>query len=171
MLGFITHDGRGATDRVLEQTARQLEARGVVLAGAVQENLGGDDTTPCDMILRVLGTDQRFTISQSLGSCAVGCRLDPDGFERTVGLVETTLREDTALLIINKFGKQEIEGRGFRRVIGEALMQGIPVLTSTGRNHRDAFLEFAGDMAEQIDPDPQAISDWLARQSDAMEAT
>lgn len=171
MLGFITHDGRGGADRLLNKIASQLEAKGQHLAGAVQENLGGGEVTRCDMVLRVLGTDQRFTISQRLGSGAVGCRLEPDAFERAVGLVETTLSDDTVLLIVNKYGKQEIEGRGFRMVIAEALSRGIPVLTSTGRSHRPAFLDFADSFAEEITPTPDAILDWLARQDNPAEAT
>lgn len=170
MLGFIIDDAIGATDRLLCQVADTLQARGMKLAGAVQENLGGDAVTRCDMVLRVLGTDAVFTISQSLGPCATGCRLDPGALERAVGLVQATLNDPADVLIVNKFGKQEIDGRGFRPVIAEALSRGIPVLTATGGGQRDAFVGFSGDMAQQIEATPEAILSWLHAQPSLVEA-
>jgi hypothetical protein len=109
----------------------------------VQVNEEFDPDRPCHMDLHVLTGVEVIRISQSLGSLAKGCRLDPAGLARAVGLVEHALEGGADLLIVNKFGRQEAEGRGFRPVIGQALASGIPVLTAVNTGYQAAFDEFA----------------------------
>jgi hypothetical protein len=62
-------------------------------------------------------------ISQDLGRASRGCRLDRRPWKKQVGLVSASMVQGADLLIINKFGKHEAEGRGFRMVVAEALIQ------------------------------------------------
>lgn len=165
-LGFVTTEERGATDRFLSALAERLLAHGVRLAGVVQTNTecGGD--RPCDMDLRVLPDGETIRISQSLGSRARGCRLNPEGLERAVGLVGRSLDDRPELLIINKFGKHEADGRGFRPLIGEAMLRGIPVLVGLNGLNRAHFLEFTEGAAEEIPPDAAAVGAWLKGDAD-----
>lgn len=160
MLGFITLEGRGASDRVLADLAHDLSARGVDLAGVIQINRETRPDRLCDMDLQVLGHDHTVRISQSLGPHARGCRLDPVGLETAVGLVEADLDRKPALLILNKFGKSELDGRGFRNVIGKALSVDVPVLTAVNKANLAGFLQFAEGMAEALDPAPHALLEW-----------
>ncbi|SMX44373.1 DUF2478 domain-containing protein [Actibacterium lipolyticum] len=160
MLGYVTTQGRGASDRLLFDAAVALRAEGLRVAGAVQENVERDPTRSCDMDLHVLTNDSVVRISQNLGRGSRGCRLDPEGLEQAVGLVGAALDGPIDLLIINKFGKQELEGRGFRPLIGQALAQGVPVLTSVGEGKRDGFAAYADGMAEQIEADLPAVLAW-----------
>ena len=126
MLGYIVAEGRGAGDLLLAEVAAALRSSGVPLAGAVQVNLDNDPSRKCDMDLHILSGQDVVRISQDLGALSQGCRLDPMGLENAVGLVAAALDKAPALLIVNKFGKQELDGRGFRPLIGEALARGIP---------------------------------------------
>lgn len=160
MLGFVSPEGRGAADRLLADAAGPLRDEGVRLAGAVQVNVERATQHRCDMELHVLSGHDVIRISQYLGRAARGCRLDPDGLERAAGLVEAALERPTDLMIVNKFGKQEAEGRGFRPLIGMALAAGIPVLTAVNAANRGAFLEFSGGVAEEIPAERDAILTW-----------
>lgn len=117
------------------------------------------------MDLHVIGPGRIVRISQNLGTLAKGCRLDPAGLEQAVGLVEATLDAGVRprLLIVNKFGKQEIDGRGFRPVIGRALAEGIAVLTAVNGASLAGFRAFAGGMEEEVPLDVTAILDWCRR--------
>jgi len=116
------------------------------------------------MDLRVLGQDgQVISISQSLGALARGCRLDPQGLAQAAGLVERALDSGPRLLIVNKFGKSEAEGGGFRPAIGTALANGIPVLCAVGAAQKPDFDAFSGDMAEPLDDNLAAVLDWCGR--------
>lgn len=165
MLGYVIAEERGTADRCLAEVAHRLHAEGVAVAGAVQVNSDRGAVQACDMDLHVIGPARIIRISQSLGALARGCRLDPGGLEQAVGLVEATLDagDRPRLLIINKFGKQEIDGRGFRPVIGRALAGGVAVLTAVNGAYLPGFRAFAGGMEEEVALDTGAILDWCRR--------
>ena len=161
MLGYIVSSGTGSGDRLIAAVAETLAARGVALAGAVQLNVEHDPDRPCHMDLRVLGQGVRFRISEDRGRHARGCRLDPRGLALAVQQVETHLdRQPPALLIVNKFGKEEAQGSGFRAAIGTALAAGLPVLTSVSARNLPAFLAFADGLAAEVPADPDRAVAW-----------
>ncbi|RNF33431.1 DUF2478 domain-containing protein [Paracoccus methylarcula] len=153
----------GAADRLLEALVGKLSGEGLRLAGAVQVNRDRGPDCACDMDIQVIGEEDRpIRISQSLGSGSTGCRLDPGALETAAARVEARLT-GAELLILPKFGKQEAVGRGFCSVIGQAILDDLPVLLHVSREQRSAFAEFSGDLAEEVDPD--ALADWCRRQS------
>ncbi|MES0824664.1 DUF2478 domain-containing protein [Ruegeria sp. SCP11] len=164
-LAYVTTTDRGATDRLLSTVAEHLLAKGARLAGVVQTNTECADSSKCDMDVRVLPDGETIRISQSLGEHARGCRLDPAALEQAVGLVTSSLKDSPELLIINKFGKHESDGRGFRPVIAEALAHDIPVLVGVNGLNNDKFQTFTDGAAEQIEPDLEAIIAWFERVS------
>jgi len=160
MLGYIKAAERGQADRLLAEVAATLRRDGVALAGVVQVNEEFDPARACHMDLHVLNGNAVIRISQNLGALSKGCRLDPASLEQAVGLVERALSAEPHLLIINKFGRQEGEGRGFRPLIGQALAEGIPVLTAASGDHLTHFENFAAGLAEPIEPDTDKILLW-----------
>lgn len=160
-IGYVMSPGRGDLDLVLKRFAGHLMAHGVDVVGVVQTNTDCGDETACDMDVEVLPEGPVLRISQDLGPGSRGCRLDPDALEQAVGLVAGRIGPETRLLIVNKFGKQEAEGRGFREVIGAALADGIPVLVGLNGLNKPAFEAYAGEMGEPVAPDLAALEDWF----------
>ena len=160
-LAYTMAPGRGDTDLVLERLAADLAARGLRCCGTVQINSERADAGPCDMDVRVLPDRAVLRISQDLGPQARSCRLDPAALETAVGLVAAGLSSGADLLIVNKFGKHESEGRGFRSVIAEAVAMDIPVLVGLNPLNRPAFESFAEGMAIQLPSDPAALMAWV----------
>jgi len=157
---FVTMSGRGALDLLLSGLAARGQADGWRLAGAVQENVERADTEKCDMDLRILPDGPVMRISQRLGSGAAGCTLDPSALETAVGEAGLRLTADSDLLIVNKFGRHESEGRGFRDVIAQALDLDVPVLVGLNPGYAAAFEDFGGGMAEQIAASAAALESW-----------
>lgn len=158
-IAFVSLPGKGATDACLAEAVALLTARGVPMAGTVQTNPERPGTHVCDMDVRVLPDGPVLRISQNLGAGARGCRLDGGALETAV--VEVARRLDgAALLVVNKFGKQESMGRGLVPVIAEMAARGVPVLVGVNALNRLAFLEFSGGLAEGLPADPQAIAAW-----------
>jgi nucleoside-triphosphatase THEP1 len=160
-LAYTMAPGRGDTDLVLEQLAADLTARGLRCCGTVQINSERADSGPCDMDVRVLPDGAVLRISQDLGPQARGCRLDPAALEAAVAMVAATLASGADLLIVNKFGKHEAEGRGFRNVIAEAVAMDIPVLVGLNALNRLAFESFAEGLAVQLPSDPATLTAWV----------
>ncbi|WP_368188394.1 DUF2478 domain-containing protein [Aestuariibius sp. HNIBRBA575] len=160
-LAYVIKNERGATDLILTEFAQNRLQNGYRVAGVVQTNSAKPDTHHCDMDVQVLPDGPSYRISQSLGKEARGCRLDTSALELSVAALEHSLTKTPELLVINKFGKHEADGRGFREVIAKCLADGIPVLVGVNQLNYEAFLDFSGDLAQQISPDIDALSDWL----------
>lgn len=161
-IGYVSSTERGLTDRLLAEVAGRLQARGLRLAGVVQTNIERANSHRCDMDVRVLPDGPVVRISQDLGPEARGCQLNPEALEQAVAEVEARLAADVVdVLMLNKFGKHEAEGRGFRTAIAEALARGVPVLTGVNARNTGAFEGFVEGMAEQLPTEMEAILDWV----------
>ena len=160
-LAYTMAPGRGDTDLILHRLATQLAARGLRCCGTVQINSERADSGHCDMDFQVLPNGPVLRISQDRGPSARGCRLDPAALEPAVGLVSTSLAGGADVLIVNKFGKHEAEGRGFRTVIAEALALGVPVVVGVNGLNLAGFEEFAGGLAIRVPPDCDALAVWV----------
>ena len=161
-LAFVKTVERGLSDRFLRDFAVRLQADGWRLAGVVQTNSDRPGSHHCDMDVRVLPDGPVIRISQVLGEASRGCRLDPAALEQAVALVEAGLELSPDLLIVNKFGKHEAEGRGFRPLIADALSRDIPVLLGVNGLNQDAFEAFSCGYAEEIEADADSLAAWFS---------
>lgn len=158
-LAYTMAQTKGSTDLLLLRLSETLAAQGFAACGTVQINTECA-SGPCDMDVRVLPDGPVLRISQELGQGAKGCRLDPEALETAVGLAEARLAEGADILIINKFGKHEAEGRGFRTVIAEALAADIPVIVGVNSLNLEAFQAFVGEAVTRLEPTDAALLEW-----------
>ena len=160
-IAYTMAPGRGDTDHLLSLLADTLASQGYTTCGTVQINTDRANG-PCDMDVQVLPDGPVLRISQDLGLGSKGCRLDPAALETAVGLAEARLDPNVDLLIINKFGKHEADGRGFRTIIATALELETPVIVGVNALNLAAFREFSGTEAVQLEPSKAQILEWLA---------
>jgi len=166
-LGYVSLHSRGLIDLLIADVVARLEAHGVALAGTVQTNIHRADRRRCDMDLRLLPEGPTVRISVDRGAEARGCRLDAGVLEQSVLWVTGAL-EDAEFLVVNKFGKQEAEGKGLSGAIADALERGLPVLVGVNGLNLPAFLDFTGEIATQLPPNVESVTEWcLAALTDA----
>ena len=122
---YVTNTGRGVIDACLAEAVARIEVAGVRLVGTVHTNTPRAGREVCDMNIRVLPDGPVFRISQDLGTGARGCRLASSALEAAVPEVAARL-DGAELLVVNKFGRQEAEGRGLVGVLAEAAARGCP---------------------------------------------
>lgn len=146
MIAIVYRPG-AQIDHVMGLVAKHLEHQGWRLAGFIQLNEPRPDGSRCDMTLRELRSGERLPISARRGRYARGCMLDVAELVRGVALVSKTLEQQPDLLIVNKFGKIEVGGGGFRAIIAEAIERGVPVLIAVPAANLDAWHAFAGGLA------------------------
>ncbi|MFN7009286.1 MAG: DUF2478 domain-containing protein [Allorhizobium sp.] len=158
-LAYVTLQGRGRTDALIAEVARLLATDGARLAGTVQSNHERPDRRKCDMDLAILPDGSIVRISEDRGDLARGCTLDSGALEQTVVAVQQRL-PGAEVLIVNKFGKREAEGKGLVPVIAEALEMGLPVLIGVNGLNLAAFLAFAGEDVLALPSDPALIAQW-----------
>ena len=162
-IAYTLGPGRGETNLVLGTLAEKLRQRGLRLCGTVQTDTERENEDVCDMDVSVLPDGPTIRISQTLGPESRGCRLDPEALETAVSMTEQELAKGADLLIVNKFGKHEADGRGFRTVIAAALEQDVPVLVGANTLNLAALNSFCDDQAEEVPADVDALLAWVLK--------
>lgn len=149
-------------DTVLAAAADQLTGRGFKVAGLVQEEERLRECCP-DTYVRNLASGSRTKISQDRGEGARGCRLDWDALSAAAGEVERTLAAGADILIINRFGQSESEGRGLRQTIELAIERRLPVLVAVRQGYAAAWQQFHGGLADDLRANAGDLLSWSAR--------
>lgn len=160
-IGYVTCEGKGQTDLLISQIYERLKAAGLHVAGTVQSNSERIDRALCDMDLQLLPDGPIVRISVDRGPEARGCRLDADALEQSVLWTSKAIKNnDVQMLIVNKFGKREVESKGLTPVIAQALERGLPVLVGVNALNMDAFLAFTDGLAVALPPDIDTTVEW-----------
>jgi len=159
-IAYVSLPGRGATDALIAAAVARLVPGGLRLAGTVQTDVPRPDRSLCDMELSVLPDGPVFRINQDRGEAARGCRLDGSALEEAVVVVAAAL-PGAEVLIVNKFGKLEAQGRGYVPLIADAMARDLPVLIGVNGLNLPELLAFCGGLATALPADPAAIADWV----------
>ncbi len=160
-IAYTMTQGRGELDLLLADFAETLRLRGVRTSGIVQINTEHDTSHRCDMDVKILPDGPKVRISQYLGKESKGCRLNPEALETAAAKVSQSMEDPFDIFILNKFGKQEADGRGFRDMIGTALEKGAAVLVGTNPMNEEKLVDFSGGIATSVAPTPEALMAWF----------
>lgn len=152
-----------SVDAILEAAARALIGEGVNVVGYLQRETIADGDCCDEIELEDITSGKRHLISQALGKGARGCRLDPVALAAVAGPLVSVIDENPDLLILNRFGKGESEGQGFRAAIEAAYASGIPVLVAVREAYVDAWQLFAGELGILLPPDHAHVLEWMER--------
>ncbi|NDW44589.1 DUF2478 domain-containing protein [Ruegeria sp. PrR005] len=160
-IASVSATGRGATDHLLKSVVARLKEEGCRVLGTLRLVEPSEAAGHCGCNLWLLPDGPLVRITQDLGAGSTSCRMDAGAMEDAVGQATARLATQGAdLVVLNKFGLSEAEGRGFRAMIAEALACGVPVLIGVSETHRGAFERFAGGLDESLPPEEGAILDW-----------
>lgn len=149
-----------ALDTLFCAAAEALRARGIALAGTIQRNTATAGNACANMMLQDLVSSVVFDISVPAELKTQSCSLDPAALEDAAGRVAATLGPGISLVIVNRFGKQEVLGCGLRSVIEQAVSDGIPVLTALCETHLEEWIAFAGDDWSRLDLSKDSVLTW-----------
>lgn len=156
---------RGDIDGFLAEITDALTKEGRVVRGALQtRGIASGECHCADMDLTTIGSNRTFRISQTLGNGSRGCRLHPGALADCSSFLSAELAQGADLLILNRFGRGESEGRGFRDLIAVALANRTPVLTAVRPTYLSQWQEFCGGQGKELRMDRAVIQAWLADQ-------
>lgn len=165
-IAAILYDGTQSrsVDSLIAEVATKLREKGLTLAGAIQSNPTVENRNRCDIVLEDLATRRVIKASQDRGVLASGCRLDSSALEESVGLAASSIGPATDLVIVNRFGKQEAEGRGFRALIEQAVLLDVPAVVGLNRAHVDSWREFVGEHLQLLPMQLDVVVQWCMTQ-------
>lgn len=147
-------------DELLETVVRAVQSRGYPVAGYLQrETPDGPGCCPATF-LEDVSSGEQLRITQALGAGSRGCRLDPQALADVSGRLLAAVDPATGLLVVNRFGKGESDGQGFRSVIESACGLGVPVLTAVRATYEPFWNEFTAGTGVFLTPDAEAVTRW-----------
>ncbi len=159
-LAAILYRPEDDVDALLAEFASARLRDGERIGGIVQRNLKDDAGRPNGMLVIDLLTGGEISICQTLGRGAAACKLDPAGLAEASLAVSRAIAGDVALIIVNKFSKQEAAGHGLRSELAEAIIAGGPVLTAVPEKCLDAWKDFTGDRGTALLCAPHVVEEW-----------
>ena len=156
---YPTEEFPGEIFSTLAKRCREL---GLSISGVLQWPVleGGDHR--CDVILEDLASGHRTELFENRGPGARGCRLDTAALADIAARIEGSLEYAPNLLILNKYGKVECEGGGFRDLVANAIDREIVVVIGVPQRNLELWREFAGDLSVEISGDGAALQEWIS---------
>jgi nucleoside-triphosphatase THEP1 len=143
-------------DAVLRSFASDLIARGHRVVGMVQSGHCADSSLSAIL----LHNGEKLLLSQDFDPAAQGCRLDLARLQNAGMRIADALAYGADLVIINRFGKRERNGKGLSSLIERALDADIPVVIAVGKDHFADWIKFAGGMSVKLGCERSALDAW-----------
>ncbi|HZZ62255.1 MAG TPA: DUF2478 domain-containing protein [Roseiarcus sp.] len=159
-LAAIVFDRDEAPDEALIAFVGGARARGVRVAGLVQERAADDLRDQHAVRVRDLTSGEVLPIMQDLGPDASGCAVDPAAVAVAARLLERALATNPDLIVVNRFGRLESEGGGMLAEIGRAFAEGVAMIVCVPARYREAWNAFAAGLDAQLPARREAIEAW-----------
>ena len=158
-LAALVYDDHQDPDAVLRDFAAELNAHGVRVVGMVQAGQCADSSLSAVLV----HSGEKLLLARDFDPCASGCRLDLARLQDAGARVANALEAGADLLIVNRFGKRERDGKGLAYLIERALEADIPVVIAVSGHHFADWIRFACGMSVKLHCDRAALEAWWNR--------
>ena len=160
-LAALVYDDNDDPDAVLRDFAGHLKAQGTRVVGMVQSGQCADSSLSAVLV----HSGETLLLAQppsqsTTDSGATGCKLDLSRLQAAGIRVADALSAGADLVIINRFGKRERDGKGLGFLIERALGADIPVVIAVSRASFADWIKFAGGMSVKLACDRHALDAW-----------
>jgi hypothetical protein len=157
-LAALVYEQGQDPDLVLSEFAADLNARGYRAVGLVQHGHHCADRS--GLSAKLVHSGKQLELLQDLGACATGCRLDVGQLLNAGTELANVIDQGADLLIINRFGRQEREGKGLLYLVERALSADIPVVIAVPCHRFGEWIRFADGMSVRLNCDRGSLNRW-----------
>jgi hypothetical protein len=157
-LAALVYEQDQDPDQILRDFAADLNRRGYRAVGLVQ--LGHHCVDAPKLSAMLVHTGEEMQLFQDLGTCAKGCRLDVGQLLDAGGQVASAIDQGADLVIVNRFGRQEREGKGLSYLVERALSADIPVVIAVPSHRFADWIKFADGMSVKLRCNREALDIW-----------
>ena len=157
-LAALIYDDSHDPDALLRGFAAGLNGSGRRVVGLVQ--LGHPLADPPQLSALLLHSGDTMRLFQDLGRGSTGCKLDVGQLLAAGTRVSQAIDDGADLVIINRFGRQEIEGKGLSYLIERALSVEIPVVIAVPEARLPDWRAFSDGMATHLTCNRASLDGW-----------
>jgi hypothetical protein len=155
-LAALVYEKHQDPDAALRSFAADLIAHGHRVVGMVQAGQCADSSLSAIL----LHSGEKLLLAQDFDPAAQGCRLDLARLQNAGMQIADALSHGADLVVINRFGKRERDGKGLSYLIERALDADIPVVIAVGKDHFADWIKFAGGMSVKLGCERGALDAW-----------
>jgi hypothetical protein len=155
-LAALVYGEHDDPDAVLRDFAGELIARGSRVVGMVQAGQCTDSSLSAVLV----HNGETILLAQDFDPAASGCRLDLARLHNAGERIATALEAGADLLVVNRFGKRERDGKGLLQLMLRALDADTPVVIAVSSAHFADWIKFAGGMCVKLTCDRDALDHW-----------
>jgi hypothetical protein len=155
-LAALVYDEQQDPDTVLRDFAADLNTRGFRAIGIVQAGQCAD----ASLSAVLLHSGEKLPLAQDFDPAASGCRLDVGRLQNAGARIADALEAGADLLIVNRFGKRERDGKGLGYLIERALEADTPVVIAVSSHRFADWIKFAAGMSVKLACNRHALEAW-----------
>lgn len=160
-LAALVYEPQQDPDAVLRGFAADLNARGVRAVGMVQAGQCADSSLSAVL----LPSGERMLLARDFDPATTGCSLDLGRLKNAAERVAAAMERGADIVIINRFGKRERDGKGLAHLIDRALDADIPVVIALASERFADWIKFARGMSVKLACERAALDQWWNRVS------
>ena len=164
----IVVDGSVDVDALLAEIVVQQRRAGRRVRGLLMMHRGASEGCAGDMVLVDIEKRDEYLVSLPTGGGS--CRADVQGFASASRVLKNAIEESPDLVVCNRFGSLEAEGKGFVAELLDVMACGIPLLTAVAASRVDAWQRFSGG-ARLLPARSDDVSAWLKSTLAASQST
>jgi nucleoside-triphosphatase THEP1 len=161
-LAALVYERDQDPDEILRAFAADLKARGYRAVGMVQL---GHHRLDAGLTATLVHTGEELQLFRDLDARPAGSRLDKGRLHDAGKQIASAIDRGADLVIVNRFGRQELEGKGFCSLIEHAASADIPVVIAVPAHRFTDWIKFADGMSVKLRCDRDALDDWWHRLS------
>jgi hypothetical protein len=155
-LAALVYGPEQEPDAVLRAFAADLSAGGLRAVGMVQAGHCADSSLSAVL----LPGGDKLLLAQDFDPAAKGCRLDLARLQNAGERIAEAMGKGADVVIINRFGKRERDGKGLGYLIERALDADIPVVIAVASDHFNDWIKFSGGMSVKLACERAALEQW-----------
>jgi hypothetical protein len=147
-------------DRLFIDFTSDLCRSGVRPVGVIQSGRSCRTAEPKLRVVMLPGGEDFGLVADAENCDAEGCGLDDQRLSELADRLTAAIGDSPDLVVINRFGRAEAEGRGLVKPIAQALKADIPVLIAVPERRFYEWIRFSDGMNVRLQCRREAVDRW-----------
>lgn len=147
-------------DGALTAFVEDLRRSGAKVAGLIQSMRGPAAHANGTLSAVLLHSGEEIPLRHEHVPQSNACRLEPRGLAHIAAVIAEAVHDGADLVVVNRFGKHELDGGGLLREIAAAIETDVPALIAVPEWNFTAWTAYCGGMSVKLACRSQSLHAW-----------